>query len=68
MQVLFPPFPEMQMFFPVTVNNSKIQTKLVIVSVTTSLKTGEIESAESVGLPHPDAGAWNEKSNWIYKL
>ena len=66
--MLFPPLPEMQMFFPVTVNNSKIQTKLVMVSVTTSLKTGEIESAESVGLPHPDAGACNEKSNGLYEL
>ena len=45
------------------VNNSKTQTKLVIVSVVTSLKTGEMESAESVGLPHPEAGAYIIKNS-----
>ena len=57
MQVLFPPRPEMQIFLELIWNSSKTQAKLVIVSVTTSLKTGEIEVAESVGLPHPEAGA-----------
>jgi hypothetical protein len=57
LQVLLPPFPEIQMFVFVIVNNSKIQTKLVIVSVSTSCKVGEIEVAESVGFPQPDAGA-----------
>ena len=57
LQVLFPPRPEMQILFWVMANNSKTQTKLVIVSVVTSLKTGEMESAESVGFPHPEAGA-----------
>ena len=57
MQVLFPPRPEIQIFLELIWNNSKTQAKLVIVSVITSLKTGEIEVAESVGLPHPEAGA-----------
>ena len=57
MQVLFPPRPEMQIFLELIWNNSKTHAKLVIVSVITSLKTGEIEVAESVGLPHPEAGA-----------
>ena len=57
LQVLFPPFPEMQMLFLLMANSSKTHAKLVMVSVITSLNTGEIEVAESVGLPHPDAGA-----------
>ena len=58
LQVLLPPAPDMQMLFLVIWNNSNTHTKLVIVFVVTSLKTGEMLSAESVGLPHPLAGAW----------
>ena len=57
LQVLFPPAPEMQMLFLVIWNNSKTQARLVMVLVVTSRKTGEMLVAESVGLPHPLAGA-----------
>jgi hypothetical protein len=57
LHVLFPPFPEIQMLLAVMAMSSNLQTKLVIVSVTTSRRTGEMEVASSDGLPHPDAGA-----------
>ena len=57
LQVLFPSAPEMQMLFLVIWKSSKKQTKLVMVLVVTSLKTGEMAVASSVGFPHPLAGA-----------
>ena len=40
------------------VMSSNLQTRLVMVSATTSRRTGEMEVASSVGLPQPEAGAW----------
>jgi hypothetical protein len=45
------------MLLAVMAMSSNLQTKLVMVSVTTSRRTGEMEVASSDGLPHPDAGA-----------
>ena len=55
--MLFPPFPEMQMLVAEMVMSSNLQTRLVMVSATTSRRTGEMEVASSVGLPQPEAGA-----------
>jgi hypothetical protein len=48
----------MQMLLAEMVISSNLQTKLEMVSVTTSRNTGEIEVASSVGLPQPEAGAY----------
>ena len=57
LQVLLPPAPEMQMLFLLIWKSSKTQAKLVMVLVVTSRNTGEMLVAESVGFPHPLAGA-----------
>jgi hypothetical protein len=51
----------MQMLLAEMVISSNLQTKLEMVSVTTSRNTGEIEVASSVGLPQPEAGAYQNE-------
>ena len=55
LHVEVPSLPEMQMFLWSTLmGNWRAQAVLVIVSTVASLSTGEIPSAESLGLPQPE--------------
>merc|ERR1719335_1915982 len=54
LHVEVPPSPEIQMFlWSMLMGKLRAQRRLVIVSTVASLKTGEMPSLESVGLPHP---------------
>jgi hypothetical protein len=44
----------------------RIGTRFVMVSVTTSRSTGEMEVASSDGLPQPEAGAWGSMLSSLF--